>query len=195
MTEELRDRVLVGTEGDVADKQGVALRAGLVTEVPSAGLGAVLVVVVVGWAASSVVEVDLATINLGVLLGVVSLGSVGRVDVLDITETAGATRVAVGDNANTRKLTEALELLAEPLLVDVPGQVTNEEVRRSARSLLISLLRLLGGGSGLLLSLALLGGLLRLGLGRVRIRAFGVVRFIRILGFLGRFLIRSEKEI
>lgn len=88
MTEELRDRVLVGTEGDVADKQGVALRAGLVTEVPSAGLGAVLVVVVVGgWAASSVVEVDLATINLGVLLGVVSLGSVGRVDVLDITET------------------------------------------------------------------------------------------------------------
>jgi hypothetical protein len=90
LTEELGDRVLVGTEGDVADKQGVTLRAGLVTEVTSASLSAVLVIVVVvviGRAASGVVEVDLAAINLGVLLGVVSLGSVGSADVLDITET------------------------------------------------------------------------------------------------------------
>lgn len=89
LTEELGDGVLVGTEGNVADKQGVALRAGLVTEVTSASLSAVLivVVVVVGRAASGVVEVDLATINLGILLGVVSLGSVGSADVLDITET------------------------------------------------------------------------------------------------------------
>jgi hypothetical protein len=62
----------------------------LVTEVTSASLSAVLVIVVVvviGRAASGVVEVDLAAINLGVLLGVVSLGSVGSADVLDITET------------------------------------------------------------------------------------------------------------
>jgi hypothetical protein len=112
---------------------------------------------------------------------------------VDVNLPTGATRVAVGDNAHTRKLTEALELLAEPLLVDVPGQVTDEKVGRSARSLLISLLGLLGGGSRLLLSLALLGGLLRLRLGRVGVRALGVFRLIRTLSFLGRFLRRSDQ--
>jgi hypothetical protein len=60
----------------------------LVTEVTSASLSAILVVVVVvvGRAASGVVEVDLATIKFSVLLGGVSLGSVGSADVLDVTE-------------------------------------------------------------------------------------------------------------
>jgi hypothetical protein len=88
LTEELRDGVLVGAEGDVANEQGVALGAGLVTEVTSASLSAVLVVVVVGLgrAASGVVEVDLAAIDLSVLLGRVSLGSIRSADVLDITK-------------------------------------------------------------------------------------------------------------
>lgn len=82
------DRVLVGAEGQVANEQGLTFGAGLVTERASAGLGALatIALVLVGGTTSSVVEVDLTTIELGVLLGRVGLGGVDGVGVLDISE-------------------------------------------------------------------------------------------------------------
>lgn len=87
-TEHLMDGVLVGAEGQVANKQGLTLRAGLVTERASASLHTVpaVALVLVGGTTSSVVEVDLAAVNLSVLLGFVSLGRVKGVGVLDVTE-------------------------------------------------------------------------------------------------------------
>lgn len=69
----------------------------------------------------------------------------------------GASRLTVGDNTAAGELTEGLELAAEPVLVNVPGQVTNEQVGGSTLGGGLGL-GLLGGSDGLLLSLALLGG-------------------------------------
>lgn len=87
LTEDLGQRVLVGAEGDVADEQSVTLRAGLVTERTGTSLGAVLATSsVVGWATAGVIKVDLAAIELSVLLLGVGLGGIGAVGELDVAE-------------------------------------------------------------------------------------------------------------
>jgi hypothetical protein len=97
----------------------------------------------------------------------------------------GATRVTVSDDAAASELTELGELALEPLLVNVPGQVTDEQVGGSTLGGILSL-GLLGSSDGLLLGLALLGGLLlSLGLG---VRAVGAVRAGLGLG-IGRGLL------
>lgn len=87
-TEHLVNGVLVGAEGQVTNEQSLAFGASLVTERASAGLGALAAValVLVGGTTSSVVEVDLTTIKLGVLLGRIGLGGVDGVVVLDVSE-------------------------------------------------------------------------------------------------------------
>ena len=89
--EHLVDGVLIGAEGEVAHEQRVALGAGLVTERAGTSLHAVLVtLLVVGWATTGVVEVDLAAVDLGVLLGCHGLGRVDSVGELDISESVNA---------------------------------------------------------------------------------------------------------
>lgn len=85
----------------------------------------------------------------------------------------GATGLTVSDDAAASELTELGELALEPLLVNVPGQVTDEQVGGGTLGDILSL-GLLSRSDGLLLGLALLGGLLlSLGLG---VRAVGAVR-------------------
>lgn len=90
-----------------------------------------------------------------------------------------ATRLTVSHDTATSQLAELLELAAEPVLVDVPREVTNEQVGGSTLGNLSSL-GLLSRGSGLLNGLALLGGLgsllaVRFGAVRVRLGVGGVL--------------------
>lgn len=186
LLESLTDNVLVGVEGKISDEQGRALGAGLVTVRASTRLslvtGSALLGSVTGF---GVVEVDGTVVNLSVFLGFVGSLGAGSVDVFDVTESrrnlldiAGpnkaqyvhspsrTTGLALSHDADTSKFTEFLKLAAEPFLVDVPGQVTGEQVRGVVGGNLG--LGLLGAGSSLLLSLALLG-------------SFFLVRRIRVL--------------
>lgn len=170
-TEDLVESILSGAEGKVTNEESVALGAGGVTEGASTVLGAVSTGLGSG-AGSSVVKVDGTAIEVGTLLGVHGLNGIGSVDELNVSETAGAAGLTVGDNAATGELTELGELTLEPLLIDVPGQVTDEEVGGGTLGDL-SGLGLLGDGLGLVISLALLGRLAVLRVG-VRVRAVGV---------------------
>lgn len=88
-----------------------------------------------------------------------------------------ATRLTVGHDTAARQFTELLKLTLEPLLVDVPREVTNEEVGGSTlRS--IGSLRFLGRNGRLLNGLALLGCLG--GILAVFILRLGAVRVIRV---------------
>lgn len=180
LTEAVTESVLGGTEGQVADEQSVAGGAGGVTERAGPVLGTVTLLLVV-LAASSVVKVDGAAIELRALLSGHSLDGIGSVGVLDVAETAGAARLTVGNDTAARELTELGELALEPVLIDVPGQVTDEQVGRGALGDLLGL-GLLSRGGGLLIGLALLRGLgvlaVRVGVGGVGVRAVRVGRVL-----------------
>jgi hypothetical protein len=169
-TEDLVESILSGAERKVANEESVALGAGLVTVRTGTGLNTVTTLLVV-LAASGVVKVDGTAVEVGTLLGLHGLSGIGNVGELDVAEATGAARLTVGDNAAAGELTELGELTLEPLLVDVPGEVANEEVGGSTLGS-ISSLGLLGNSLGLVISLALLGDglLLRLRLG---VRAVG----------------------
>lgn len=181
--EDITETVLSSAERQVANEQSVALGASRVAEVTGTLLGTVVTILLTS---GGVVQVDGTAVNLSILLGLVGLGSVGSVGELDVTETAGATRVTVGNNT-ARALAELAELALEPVLIDVPRQVADEEVGRGTLGSIG--LGLLSRGNGLIISLALLGilggilALLRLGLGRVG--AVGAV------GVRGRLLIAA----
>lgn len=86
-SEHLADRVLGGAEGEVAQEQGVALGAGLVTERTGASLSPVLTTgVLVGGTASGVIKVDRTAVNLAALLSLVGLGRVDVVGEFNVTE-------------------------------------------------------------------------------------------------------------
>jgi hypothetical protein len=65
------------------------------------------------------------------------------------------TSLTVGDDAAASDLTEVLELALKPILINVPAEVTDEQILDSLASILS--LVLLHGWLGLGLSLALLG--------------------------------------
>jgi hypothetical protein len=163
--------ILSGAERKVANEESVTLGAGLVTVRTGTSLNAVTTLLVV-LTASGVVKVDGTAVEIGTLLGLHGLGGIGSVGELNVTEATGAAGLTVGDNAAAGELTELGELTLEPLLVDVPGEVANEEVGGGTLGS-ISSLRLLGSSLGLIISLALLrdGLLLRLGLGAIGVRA------------------------
>jgi hypothetical protein len=199
LTEDVTESILGGAEGQVANEESVALGAGRVTKALGTGLStlaATLLLVVL--AANGVVQVDGTAIELGTLLGLEGLGGIGSVGVLDVTEAmkemrisdliqnhaqcerricenlpTRATRFTVSDDTAASELTELGELALEPILINVPGQVANEQVRGSTLGGILGL-GLLGSSDGLLLGLALLGGLL-LSLG-LRVGAVGAVR-------------------
>jgi len=91
-----------------------------------------------------------------------------------------ATSLTLGYDTHTGQLTKLLEFGSQPLLVDVPRQVANEEVGRGTLSRLLSL-RLLLGRSRLIVSLALLGVLGLLLLIRVRVGAVRARLIVRVV--------------
>jgi hypothetical protein len=112
------------------------------------------------------------------LLGLRGISSVGE---LDVTETLSTASLTVSDDTAANDLTEALELAAEPVLIDVPAHVTNEEVLDTLLSGGLFSLGLLDSGGSCLLSLALLGGSL-LALGSRRVVGVGVRGVVRVGG-------------
>lgn len=96
------------------------------------------------------------------MLGVESLSGGISIGELDVCETLGATSVGVGDDTDGDGRA-VLELAAQPVLVDVPGKTTYEKNVGGSREVTLVLDLLASGGSGLSLSLALLGRLLDLG--------------------------------
>lgn len=180
IAEELPHLVTVGPEGNVTDKEGAALGADDVAVLGGPVLGLVerLLVVVAG---GSNVQPDGTVVDLLASHGVKGrLGSVGAGEVDEAEATAAAT-LAVGDNAGTNETVELGELPLEPLIVDVPAELANPDGRPLGGLVSLGLLRgsvRLGLG---LVELALPGRLLRLGLlGVVRVRVRAVRRVIRL---------------
>lgn len=177
LSEDITQSILSSAEGQVANEQSVGGGAGLVTVGTGTSLGTVTTLVVL--AGSGVIEVDGTAIKLGTLLGLEGLDGISNLGELSVTETAGAARFTVSHNT-ARNLAELGELALEPLLIDVPGQVADEQVGGSTLGNL-SGLGLLSGSLDLVISLALLGGLGSvLAVLRLRLRV-GAVRVGRLL--------------
>lgn len=153
LVEEGRHRLLVNLEGQVTDKEGVALGAHLIVELLGTVVGASGRVLL--GLASRQVDSHVATIKEGaVLLLKGSVGVLSRVKV-DVAEATG-TALLVHDDTGTSDTSAVLELLVEKVVVDLPAQVTHKEGRALAGSIVG--LGLLGRGLLLVISLALLGG-------------------------------------
>lgn len=172
-TESLTKSVLVSLEGDVANEQSIRLWILGITELLSTLVGLLTWCGVV--TGGGEVNIGLATINKSSLLSLESRCGISRVGELDVAETLGATRLSVADDTGTSDLSELLEFAVKPLIVNIPAQITNEQVLGTGISDLRGLfLGLLRGSWGLLLSLALLGWSLSLG-------CIGVIRVLLVI--------------
>ena len=167
-TECLANSVLISLEGQVAQEEGVGRRVGAVTVLSGTTLSLVLGGGVV--TRSGEVNICLTTIDQCTLLGLQSSGGISRVGKLNVTETLGSATLTVRDDTSSSDLTEALELLQQPLVINVPAQVADEQVLCAI--ILNSVdLGLLCDWLGLILGLALLGwGSFLLGIGIARVR-------------------------
>jgi hypothetical protein len=174
LREMFTDIVLVDAERDVTNEKRVTFRARLVTERTGTGLSFVTGSLIAGVTGFGVVQVDRAAVNLGTALGLVRLLRVGSVDVLDIPKSeshehmvivarsvryspSGAATLTLSHDADTREFTEVFELATQPFLVDVPRQITNEQIGRVVGFLSLGFL---GGRYCLFFGLALLGSFL-----------------------------------
>lgn len=186
-TEGLTNHVLISTERKVTKEQGIRRRVGGVAELSSTVVGTLLWGIVV--TRGGEVDIGLTSIDQCALLGLESSGAVGGVVEIDISEALGATSCLVRDDTSARDLSELLELTVQPLIINVPAQVTDKQVGGSGLSDSLDL-RLLCGGSGVFLSLALLGWCFFLIFARV-LRIVGVicVLFITAGGGVGAVLI------
>lgn len=182
--EELGNEVLGGRPGEVADEEGVARRADLITICLLAS-GSTVLGLVLGLLGSEV-KSHVTVIEESTVLLVVSLLGGIRVAEVDVAESARATGLLVRDDTSSDQVLVALEFLEEGVVIDVPSQVADEE----GGTLLVVDLGLLALSillGDLLLSLALLGrsllGLLlgRFGLGVVRV-GVGRVGAILLIG-------------
>lgn len=161
--EDLGEGGLVGVKADVADEQRrrwwlrhIAVLLGTVVAALLRSSVGVLVL-------TTLAEVNTKTtaIDLGASLALESLGSVLHLGELNVAKALASARVAVGDDSDASELAILLKLAGEPVLIDVPAEVTNEQVGGWLLSLAIDHdLGALRGGRGLLLRLALLVGLL-----------------------------------
>ena len=164
LLEVLGEGALVSLEGDVADEEGLGGRVLDVAELGGAVvlllLGSLGVVV----AGSGEVDTEATAVKLVAVTALEGLGTGLGVGELDVTEALAAARVTVGDDADALELAELLELAGEPLFVDVPAKIADEQVGGSLLLLTVDDdLDLLLGRLGGLLGLALLaGGLLLL---------------------------------
>lgn len=172
--EESGDDLLVSLERQVADKEGVALGAGGVTVLLGA-VGSTSASIIVGRARLGEVDVHSTALELVALhLLVRGLASLMAAEV-DITEALGSLHLAVGDHAGTLDALALLESVVKDIVVDTPAQVADEK----GGGLRAIRLGLLGGGSLLVISLALLGRSLGLLLFLLRL-----VRVVTVAGSL-----------
>jgi hypothetical protein len=141
------ERVLVDAEGEVTDEENGSWLVGLVAVTLSTLLG------VWWWARSGVVDLDCTSIDL-LAVECDGLGSGLEVGKLDVTKTTRTVGFTVDHDTCLDDLTALGELGSEPVVVDVPRELTDKDVGGG-------LLLALGGGNGL----GLLGGLLGLILG------------------------------
>jgi len=154
-TEGLTNSILVSIEGKVAKEEGIRRRVLIVAILLSTALSTLPWCGIVTW--SRKVNIGLTTINERTLLGLESCGGIGRVGKLNVSETLGTTSGLVADDTSARDLSEFLELTVQPLVVNVPAQVTHKQILGTSILTTLSL-RLLCGSDGLLVvSLALLG--------------------------------------
>jgi hypothetical protein len=178
----LANGVLVSVEGQVTNKESIALRADRV----AVSLGTVVGTVTrvsLGRASIGIVEVESTVVELEALHSIISLsGSLGVLKV-DVSEASAAASITISDDTAANQALKLLESFGQGGIVNVPAQVASKQ---GSGSLLVSL-GLLRGGVDLLISLALLGsrGVLGLGLGLVGLLrvVLTVVRvFLRVRG-------------
>jgi hypothetical protein len=139
-------------------------------------------------ASVGVVKVDGTTLKLGTVHGLVSLGARGGIVEVNVTEATAAAGTLLSHDTGVGKTLNVLEGLVEGVVVDRPGQAAGEEGSGLIR------LGLLGIGITIILSLALLGGLLgllNLGTGLlIGVAAVGVIRvvvgIVRVIGIVRR---------
>lgn len=170
-TESLAEHILIGLERNVADEKGVGFGVLGVTVGLGAGIGTLLWRGVVTWCRE--VDIGLTTINQCTLLGLESGSGVGRVGKLDVSEALGAARLAVRDDTSASDLTKLLKLAVQPLVINVPAKVANEQVLGA--SVLSSSLVLLDRDLLLVISLTLLG----------RSSLLGALLFLRLIRVIG----------
>lgn len=161
LAEESVDSVLVGVERQVTDEQSLGLGANGVTVLLGAVLGTSLVVAVAGGLLAREVDVHGAASEVLSLGGLESGGSGLRVAEVDVAEATAAASLLVGDDAGTGQVGELLEGLVEGVVIDSPGKGANEEGRALVGDVGAGLL---ARDDGVIQGLALLGGLLGLGL-------------------------------
>lgn len=174
LVEEIRNRLLVDLEGQVADEDGLALRANLIVEF----LGAVDRVLVGFGLAAGNVESHVTTIKESTVLLVKRGLCILRSVKINVAKSSGATVVAVGHDASTSDTLALLELLVEDVVIDLPAKVANEE--SGALGGLVLGLGLLGRGLSIVVGLALLGGDLSLLFGRLGVRLVRVTRSVGV---------------
>lgn len=205
----LSDDVLGRFKGHVADEERVALRAGRVSKRLRTVVRLVLEVVpVAGRLGGGEVDVGLTVVDQRTLLGLEGSGRIRSVDKLDVAKAGwsqsgesnnteeerschsplGTAGGPIADDPGAAELAKLLELTSQPLLVDVPAEIANEEVLDTV-TLTAGLLglRLLGAGSGGVVGLALLGHGLLFGLILAAVIRIGRV----IAGSVRRVIIRG----
>lgn len=150
VTECLVDAVLVGVERQGAEEKGLGGVRLAVTKL----VGPLFGHVVPGGSGVSVVDSDVSAIDLLAVHGLDGLGGSLDVGKVDVTETLGSLRVSVKHDSGRDDLAALLELGSEPVVVDVPRELTDKDV---AVGLSLRLVRsgLLGGGLSLVLGLSL----------------------------------------
>lgn len=151
--EDLLDALVGAVERKVTEEQGVAGSATLVTVLVGTIIGLASVRLLAGGAE---VDVQLAAIELVLVHLGLSLRGISNLSELNVSEALGATSLAVGDDTASDDFAEALELAAEPILVNVPAHVANKEVLNTLSSSRGLSLGLLDGGLSGGLGLALL---------------------------------------
>jgi hypothetical protein len=139
----LANHVLVSLEGKVANKESIRRWVLGVTELLRTVVGTVLWCGVV--TGSSKVDVGDTAIDLTVLLGGKSFSCISSVGELNISETLGAAGLPVSHDTSAGKLTELLELAVQPLVINVPAQVTDKQVLDTFARAVSFDLGLLGG--------------------------------------------------
>ena len=125
-TKSLTHRVLISLKRQVTQEESIGRRIGRVAKSSSTGVGTLLWCSVV--AGSREINISLTTVNQRTLLGLESSSGIRRIDKLNISETLGSSSRFIADDASTRDLTELLKLTVQPLIINVPAQVTNEQV-------------------------------------------------------------------
>ncbi len=166
LSESLTDHVLINIKGQVTAEESVRRWVGRVTELGSSGLSTVLWCLLGSWGRE--VDICWASIDILVLLGLESSGGRLRLGELNVSETTGSARLLVSDDTGAGDLSELLELTVEPLIINVPAQVADEQVLGSSIGSIS--LGLLGSSWCLILGFALLawGSLFLVALIRIR---------------------------